>query len=101
MKRTIPLYPGAWPQCVATAIAAIRELEPRKAMLVTISERKRTGGQNDRWHAMAGELAEELGYTPDELKRLPTVDELMEQQGMSQATAYRWVERFRQARGVA
>ena len=32
--------------------------------------------------------------------RIPTVDELMRQQGMSQATAYRWVERFKQARGV-
>ena len=32
--------------------------------------------------------------------RLPTVEELMDGQGMSQATAYRWVERFKQARGV-
>ena len=70
MKRTIPLYPGAWHQCIAAAIAAIRELEPRKTMLVTITERKRSTDQNSKWHAMAGELAQELGYTPEELKRL-------------------------------
>ena len=70
MKQTIPLYLGAWPQCVAAAIAAIRALEPKRTMVVTISERKRTSDQNSKWHAMAGELAQELGYTAEELKRL-------------------------------
>jgi hypothetical protein len=70
MKRTIPLYPGAWPQCIAAAMQAIRELPGDRTMVVTISERKRTSDQNSKWHAMAGELAQELGYTPEELKRL-------------------------------
>lgn len=70
MKRTIHLYPGAWHQCVAAAISAIRELKPDRVRTITIGERKRSLDQNSKWHAMAGELAEEIGYTPEELKRL-------------------------------
>ena len=68
--KTIALYPGAWSQCVAAAISAIRELTPAQTYVVTIKKRQRTLDQNSRWHAMAGELAEEIGYTPEELKRL-------------------------------
>lgn len=70
MKKQIPLYPGAWQQCVLAAIAAIRELKPDQTWVVTLTKRKRTNEQNSKWHAMAGELANEIGYTPEELKRL-------------------------------
>jgi hypothetical protein len=70
MKRTIPLYPGAWPQCIAAAMQAIRELPGDRTMVVTISERKRSNDANSKFHAMCSELGNEIGYTLDEIKRL-------------------------------
>ena len=68
--KTIPLYPGAWHQCTTAAIAAIRELTPTQTYVVTIKKRQRTTDQNNKFHAMCGELGDEIGYTLDEMKRL-------------------------------
>ena len=68
--KTIPLYPGAWHQCTTAAISAIRELKPTQTWVVTIKKRQRTTDQNSKFHAMCGELGDEIGYTLDEMKRL-------------------------------
>lgn len=70
MKQQFTLYPGAWQMCKAAVIRALHELPTDAIKVVTITNRKRSTDQNSKWHAMAGELAQELGYTPEELKRL-------------------------------
>lgn len=57
------------------ALAMINEhllhLNPAKSYVVTIGQWRETRSleQNSKFHALAGELAEVLGYTQEELKR--------------------------------
>lgn len=48
----------------------IASLPDDKPFVVEVKKPKRTNPQNDRFHAMCGELGDEIGYTLDEMKRL-------------------------------
>lgn len=52
----------------ANCIAAIETIPADQAYVVEIKPPQRTLPQNSRWHAMAGELAKELGYTQKEME---------------------------------
>ena len=66
------LQPYNWAGVMQNIRYALMNLDQNRSWLVEIKQRKqgRTNDQNSKFHAMCAELADVLGYTSGELKRL-------------------------------
>ena len=57
---------------ISQLTSELTNLDPQSAWVVTVDKQKRwrTNDQNRKLHAMIAELADEIGYTAGEMKRL-------------------------------
>ena len=71
-QATIPETKAIKADCISRLIGDVQRLDDANSYTVTITQNRdrRTLDQNSKFHAMAQELGDVLGYTCEEIKRL-------------------------------